>query len=64
MGQAEHLIENAIIALKNKREDDFFGWDVNKMMAENVGINLMEVYGMAVHVVYSLYDGKFPDFPE
>jgi hypothetical protein len=64
VGQAEHLIENAIIALKNKREDDFFGWDVNKMMAENVGINLMDVYGMAVHVVYSLYDGKFPDFPE
>ncbi len=61
MSQAEHLIENAIYALKEGRPEDFLDWGVNKEMADNVGISLNDVLGMAVQVVYSLYDGKFPE---
>lgn len=52
---AEHLIENAIIALaKNKSFDN----DIN---AESTCCTTEEAYEMAQHVVYSLYDGKFPE---
>ena len=52
---AEHLIENAIIALaKNKSFDN----DIN---AESTSCTTEEAYEMAQHVVYSLYDGKFPE---
>ena len=52
---AEHLIENAIIALaKNKSFDN----DIN---AESTSCTTEEAYEMAQHVVYTLYDGKFPE---
>ena len=54
MTNAEHLIENAIFALK---EGKFLTEDVN---AEYTGCTVEEAYAMAQHIVYSLYDGKFP----
>ena len=33
----------------------------NQMMLKEVGISKEDLYSMAVHVVYSLYDGEFPE---
>ena len=64
MSNAEHLIENAIFAMAAGRSpmDEMKSY-YNKAMLEETGIRADDVVGMAVHVVYSLYDGVFPDFP-
>ena len=56
---AEHLIENKIYGLKN------YGFD---RMKENRDLNAEytycsddEAFDMAVHVVYTLYNGLFPE---
>lgn len=61
MTNAEHLIENAIFAMKYGRETDaeMETW-YNKKMLEESGISKNDIIAMACHVVYSLYDGKFP----
>lgn len=61
MTNAEHLIENAIYALKcgESFSDAMNRWH-NKMMLEETGIDANDLFLMAVHVVYCLYDGRFP----
>lgn len=64
MSNAEHLIENVIYAMADKRDPfDELKWKGNQMMLEETGIRENDLVAMAVHVVYSLYDGVFPDFP-
>lgn len=55
MSNAEHLIENAILALKRHEP---FDEDIN---AEYTKCTVEEAYEMAVHIVYTLYEGKFPE---
>ena len=67
MTNAEHLIENMIFAMKNKTyEDPLMVMDEyhNKRMLEETGIDKNDIYRMAQHVVYSLYNGKFPELME
>lgn len=61
MSDAEHLLENAIFALKEHRsvDEELSHWP-NTAMLKNTGIRKDDIIRMASHVVYSLYDGKFP----
>lgn len=60
MTNAEHLIENAILAVRDGVGYENFS-DIN---ANYTGCTCIEAYEMAMHIVYSLYDGVFPEFPE
>jgi len=62
MSNAEHLIENAIYALQ-RGEDVLSELDhfPNDVMLKETGIDKYDTMMMANHVVYSLYDGLFPD---
>lgn len=63
MSNAEHLIENAIFDLKQgKTTEDFAKAWPNEVMLEETGFSPEDIWRMACHVVYSLYDGKFPLF--
>ena len=65
MSNAEHLIENVILAMAEKRDPyEELEWRGNQMMLDETGIRKDDLVAMAVHVVYSLYDGVFPDFPD
>ena len=64
MSHAEHLIENTLYALAHDQDvDEVLDWDYNRAMLESTGIKKNDLVVMAIHVVYSLYDGKYPDFP-
>lgn len=55
MSNAQHLLENAIISIeKNMDFEDFTIQPHNKEMAEISNINLMQVWEMAMYVVYNL----------
>lgn len=55
MSNAQHLLENAIISIeKNMDFEDFTIQLHNKEMAEISNINLMQVWEMAMYVVYNL----------
>lgn len=62
MNSAEQLIENAIYAMKDgvsvEKELDSLH---NMLLLNKTGISKNNIIAMARHVVYSLYDGKFPD---
>lgn len=61
MSNAEHLIENAIIALRDNRDiESELNKDYNQKMMALTGIRQSDLVRMAEHVVYSLYDGIFP----
>lgn len=60
MSDAEHLIENMIIAIKNNRVDEELEWASTQEMLKHTGINPGDLYAMAMHVVYGLYEGQFP----
>lgn len=61
MTNAEHLIENAIFALKqNKDIYEVLGQWPNNAMLKETKITKDEIVRMAGHVVYSLYEGKYP----
>lgn len=61
MSNAEHLIENAIFAMKRGEDvmETMKEWH-NALMLEETGMKAKDVYAMAQHVVYSLYDGNYP----
>lgn len=63
MSNAEHLIENLILGMKDGRMPmDILEESGNKMMLEDefTGITSDEAIAIACHVVYGLYDGNFP----
>ena len=60
MSDAEHLIENVILAMYENRVDEELNTWYNKKMFENTGIKPDDLYQMAQHIVYSLYDGINP----
>ena len=63
MSNAEHLIENLILGMKDgKMPMDILEESGNLMMLEDefTGITSDEAIAIACHVVYGLYDGKFP----
>lgn len=55
MTNAQHLAENAVYALYQGKKHDR---DIN---AEYTRCTVEEANEMAQHIVYSLYDGIFPD---
>lgn len=64
MSNAEHLVENVIFGMKNGKEiDDILTEPGNVAMLNDIhtSISADEVVRIACHVVYSLYDGKFPE---
>lgn len=64
MSNAEHLVENVIFGMKRGKEiDDILKEPINIAMLndEHTSISADEVVRIACHVVYSLYDGKFPE---
>ena len=67
MSNAEHLIENLILGMRDGRMPmDILEESGNKMMLEDefTGITTDEAIAIAGHVVYGLYDGEFPkDIP-
>jgi hypothetical protein len=55
MTNAEHLIENAVCCLERNEEfEEFASRKHNIEMAEMQHIDLRDVWGMAIHVVYTL----------
>lgn len=65
MSDAEHLIENAIFSLKHGEDaDNALNSIADKVMLEATGIKKQDIIAMAQHVVYSLYDGRFPETSE
>ena len=64
MSNAEHLVENVIFGMKSGKEiDDILKEPTNIAMLNDKHTNISadEVVRIACHVVYSLYDGKFPE---
>ena len=63
MTNAEHLIENLILGMRDGRTPkDILEEQSNLDMLydEYTGITADEAIGIAAHVVYGLYDGEFP----
>ena len=64
MSNAEHLVENVIFGMKSgKYADEVLKEQSNIDMLndKHTSISADEVVRIACHVVYSLYDGKFPE---
>lgn len=62
MSNAEHLIENAIYAMKDGQDVlQVLDYPLNRIMLEQCGMKKTDVYAMAQHVVFSLYNGNFPE---
>ena len=64
MSNAEHLVENVIFGMKSgKHADEILKEQSNIDMLndKHTSISADEVVRIACHVVYSLYDGKFPE---
>lgn len=61
MSNAEHLIENAIFAMKHNQDLDKLldSWPNDEMLRQT-GIKKDDIIRMAAHIVYSLYQGRFP----
>lgn len=63
MSNAEHLLENTILAMKDgidpQKELESYP---NTIMLKQSGFTAEDFIRMACHVVYSLYGGKFPEF--
>jgi hypothetical protein len=60
MSNAEHLIENTILAMMQNRVDEELNSWYNQRMMQNTGIKSEDLYHMAQHIVYSLYEGLDP----
>ena len=60
MSDAEHLIENVIHAMYENRVNEELDTWYNQEMMKNTGIKRDDLYRMAQHIVYSLYDGINP----
>lgn len=60
MSDTEHLIENVIHAMYENRVDEELNTQYNQRMMQNTGIKSEDLYRMAQHIVYSLYEGLDP----
>lgn len=62
MSNAEHLLENVIFAMKDGVDPmkELKSYP-NTIMLKQTGYDPEDIIRMACHVVYSLYDGKFPE---
>ena len=55
MSNAEHLIENAICSIEaNEEYEDFANKKHNIKMATDIGIDLEDVWAMAIYVMYTV----------
>ena len=63
MSIIEHLIENYIHAMAQGKKPEEIA-DMYKDQLEDTGMSPENTWAIAQHVVYSLYDGFFPDFPD
>ena len=63
MSDIEHLIENYIHAMAQGKKPEEIK-DVYKGQLEDTGMSPENTWAIAQHVVYSLYDGVYPDFPD
>ena len=62
MSSAEHLIENLIFGMKRGETcEEILNYPVNKVNLSDCSMTEDEAVRIAVHVVYGLYDGRFPD---
>lgn len=64
MSNAEHLVENLIMGMKDGRPaDEIILYKENQDMLNDIhtGITGDEAVRIACHVVWSLYDGRFPE---
>ena len=65
MTNAQHLVENAIYGItQGTLVLDTMQEEGNQMMLKETGVTAEEVAEIVDHVVYGLYDGKLPEFPE
>lgn len=61
MSSAEHLIENLILGMKRGRDiDDILAEPCNVYNLSDTSLTAEDAVRIACHVVYTLYDGKFP----
>ena len=61
MSSAEHLIENLIMGMKRGRDpDDILEDPCNVSNLGNSSLTADDAVRIACHVVYSLYEGRFP----
>lgn len=62
MSSAEHLIENLIFGMKcGKQPEDILKEPCNQDNLTDCQMSADEAVMIACHVVFSLYDGKFPE---
>lgn len=62
MSSAEHLIENLILGMKQGRDPgDILKDKCNVSNLSDTTLSADDAIMIACHVVYSLYDGKFPN---
>lgn len=62
MSDAEHLIENIILAMiRGDDADEELQKPHNQAMLQYTGISPGDLYAMAWHVVHVLYEGVSPD---
>lgn len=61
VSSAEHLIENLILGMsKGEDPDDILNEPCNVLNLGDTSMSPDDAVRIACHVVYSLYDGKFP----
>lgn len=62
MSSAEHVIESLIIGMREGRNcEDILNEPVHKANLGDCFMSEEEAIRIACHVVYGLYDGRFPD---
>ena len=62
MSSAEHVIESLILGMRDGRTcEDILKEPVHQANLGNCWMTDEEATRIAVHVVYGLYDGRFPD---
>lgn len=62
MKNIEHLIENVILGMKEGKDVyDCLNEPHNQSLTHRAGVDADDIAAIAQHVVYTLYNGKFPE---